>query len=43
MRKAACAAMSPGKREGKPWVSNQMKHEIRYQAMLDKSRGPSDG
>lgn len=33
--RAAGKSMSPGAREGKPWVSASEKHEIRYQAMLD--------
>lgn len=35
MKRAACKAMSPGKREGQPRVSNKEKHRIRYQAMID--------
>lgn len=35
MTKAAAKAMSPGEREGKPWVSVREKHIIRYQWMLD--------
>ena len=38
MIKAACKSMSPGKREGLPWVSNSEKHKIRYQAMLDAQK-----
>lgn len=34
MIKAACAAMSPGKRPTSEWVSVQAKHKIRYQAMI---------
>jgi hypothetical protein len=35
MKRAASKSMSPGEREGKPWVSNSEKHRIRYQAMID--------
>lgn len=35
MLKAACAAMSPGKRPTKNRVSVKAKHGIRYRAMID--------
>jgi hypothetical protein len=35
MTKAACAAMSPGKRPTSARVGNKAKHAIRYQAMID--------
>lgn len=34
MLRAASAAMSPGKRPRR-WVSNRVKHRIRWQAMID--------
>lgn len=35
MLRAACAAMSPGKRPTKDRVSSKAKHGIRYRAMVD--------
>ena len=37
MLRAAAKSMSPGEREGKPWVSAREKHQIRYQYMLSAS------
>ena len=35
MLEAAAQSMSPAAREGKEWVSNRVKHKIRYQSMID--------
>ena len=35
MTRAAAKSMSPGVRDGQPWVSVREKHIIRYQWMLD--------
>ena len=34
MLRAACAAMSPGKRPTQDWVPVKEKHKIRYRAMI---------
>ena len=43
MTKAASAAMSPGLRPTKKWVSCSEKHAIRYRAMVAARLAPHDG
>lgn len=42
MLKAACKAMAPGKRPTEKWVSNRLKHSIRYRAMITAAK-PAQG